>query len=188
MPDSNSALRRELQRITGTDGGDVDQHPQLVAELSQSLPHAIRLAPANLAPAALRNRYNCFEFALGLAGAREVGVIARCFTSTYCNSEFVDYLSRRSVLVSNTGSGNGQLVFYRDSERFTHAGLVHGDSIISKWGRGHLWQHQLWEVPSSYGDSAERFRLKESLPVLGEFIRFAREREGSIVDDVLASG
>ena len=128
--------------------------------------------------------YNCFEFALGLAGDPKVGAIAKCFTSTVCNTDFVDYLKASSILATTLVPSPGNLVLYRNADCFTHAGVVHAEALLSKWGRGHPWVHDRWEVPASYGDSLEFSTLTDA-DVSQKFVDFAREREGPFVDEVL---
>lgn len=189
MADSNPNLRRELHRITGGDSSDVVRHPQLIAELRESMPHSVRHAPPNLAPALPLDQYNCFEFALGLAGDPNVVRIRSVFGSTSCNTHFADYLVNTSTLTTIAVPSPGDLVLYRDTECFTHAGVVQPKSIISKWGiSGHVWIHDLWDVPVIYGDAMDFYRLVDSPDLSQRFVDFAREREGSeVIDPVLES-
>ena len=82
MPDSNPALRQKLQLIAGGDASNVAGHPEAIAELlRESIPHSIRLAPPDLIPKLPLDRYNCFEFAFGLAGNPSVVEISTSLPS-----------------------------------------------------------------------------------------------------------
>ena len=52
---------------------------------------------------------------------------------------------------------DGDVVVYYDKfGNAQHAGKLIGGLIVSKWGmKGALWQHELCDVPSSYGTSAK---------------------------------
>ena len=160
-----------------TSAGDalVDSHPQLIADLAREIPHSIQLAPT--APGLPIASYNCFEFALGLAGRREVRLISRYLPSTFCNGDFVQTLVD-STLNTTASPSTGDLVLYRNNAEITHAGLVSGSRVISKWGTGHLWLHGLLEVPRSYGDGTSFYVDPSTNDILTSFIEYARSREG----------
>ncbi len=168
-----------------TSAGDalVDSHPQLIADLAREIPHSIELAPA--VPGLPIASYNCFEFALGLAGRREIRLISRYLPSTFCNGDFVQTLV--DLTLNPTASlSTGDLVVYRNHAEITHAGLVSGSRLISKWGTGHLWLHCLLEVPASYGDGTSFYVAPSMNDMLTSFIEYARRREGrELVDRIL---
>ncbi len=183
MVRSNSLLRKRLQRMTNTEEASVDSHPRLVADLAAEISHSIELA-ANAPSLPLRD-YNCFEFALGVAGRREVRLIYKYLPSTFCDGSFVQHLVD-SILISTTVPSTGDLVLYRNDRQITHAGLVAADRIISKWGKGHLWIHGLLEVPAQYGDTTSFYEAPPANDMVSDFISFARYREGrELVDSVL---
>lgn len=179
----NSLLRERLSQMTSAGEASVDSHPQLIADLAAETSHSIELAPD--VPRVPIAGYNCFEFALGLAGRREVHLISRYLPSTICNGDFVQTLVD-SILIQTPSPSTGDLVLYRNHEEITHAGLVAGSRIISKWGTGHLWLHGLLEVPASYGDATSFYAAASMNDVLACFIEFARRREGrELVDRIL---
>jgi len=49
---------------------------------------------------------------------------------------------------------NGDLVFYEDDfQAITHGGIMRSPTkVISKWMWGCTIEHNLWDVPSSFGD------------------------------------
>ena len=177
MPDSNPNLRRELHRLAGGDSSAAVRHPQLIAELRESMPHSVRPAPPDLPPDLPLDQYNCFEFALGLAGDPNVVRIRSIFRETSCNTNFADYLLNTSALTTIPAPLPGDLVLYRNAECFAHAGVVQPKSIISKWGiSGHVWIHDLWDVPTIYGDAVDFYRFADSAGLSQRFVEFARER------------
>jgi len=45
-----------------------------------------------------------------------------------------------------------QIVVYFDNKnKIKHFGKLVEDRVVSKWGRGLVWKHRLFEVPLSYG-------------------------------------
>jgi hypothetical protein len=180
---SKSDLRERLQAITCGSVAQVECHPRLVADLSAQVPHTIELAPG--APHVPIGCYNCFEFALGLAGCREVRLISKYLPSTFCDGSFVETLIG-SALVPLASSVTGSLVLYRDHQHITHAGLVQGSRIVSKWGEGQLWLHGLLEVPAKYGDVTSFYETLGPSVMLSQFLEYARSREGrELVDSIL---
>ena len=161
----------------------VESHPRLVADLAAEIPHSIELAPR--APCLPIDCYNCFEFALGLAGRREVRLISECLPSTFCDGSFVQGLVD-SILSPVASPSTGDLVLYRNHQHITHAGLVEASRVISKWGKGHIWLHGLLEVPAQYGDVTSFHEAPGPSEMLHKFIEWAREREGrELVDSIL---
>jgi len=176
-----SPLRKRLREIACRTA--VEAHPGLVAELAVETPHSIQLAPSppNLPIA----DYNCFEFALGLAGCKEVQLISAYLPSTFCNGTFAEHLVD-SVLAPVASPSTGDLVLYGDHRQFTHAGVFQANRVISKWGKGHLWVHGLLEVPANYGDVTSFHETPVPTEMLDKFIEFAREREGyALIDSIL---
>ena len=177
-----SSLRRRLEEVT-CGPAPVEAHPSLIAELAVEASHSIQLAPHR--PCVPIAGYNCFEFALGLAGCREVQLIAKHLPSTFCNGEFAEHLVD-TVLGSVHSPSTGNLVLYRDQQQIMHAGVVEADRVISKWGTGHLWLHGLLEVPAKYGDVTSFHEAPGPTEMIAKFVEFAREREGrDLVDSIL---
>lgn len=179
----NAILRERLWDITCKGEGSVGSHPQLIADLAAEIPHSIELAPD--APSLPIGRYNCFEYAVGLAGRREVSLISKHLPSTFCNGSFVQHLLG-SILIPAPSPSTGDLVLYRSDKEITHAGLVAASRIISKWGTGQLWLHGLLEVPAQYGNAISFYKTPSAMDTLAHFIEFARKREGrELVDRIL---
>ncbi len=45
------------------------------------------------------------------------------------------------------------IVVYFDGDVAKHYGRIERNRIVSKWGNGYAWKHDLFEVPLSYGDT-----------------------------------
>lgn len=56
-----------------------------------------------------------------------------------------------------------------------HAGKIVAGTIVSKWGmRGALWQHGLWEVPSSYGTSVQFYSPRPKAYIRQRWLDYLR--------------
>jgi hypothetical protein len=69
---------------------------------------------------------------------------------------FMSRLIERGILVKDD---NGSVLLYYDGSVLKHAGVLRGGRVTSKWGDGHLWEHNVWEVPSSYGGTTKRYQV-----------------------------
>lgn len=45
----------------------------------------------------------------------------------------------------------GGVVVYFEGQSVAHSGRCRSERVHSKWGSGHIWSHELFETPSSYG-------------------------------------
>jgi hypothetical protein len=157
-------LRIELEHLTiapddviGRQRVDkwLDDQIEAVAALRERYPHSITLhARSNTAI----EEMNCFMYALGLKtdAAREF-----CDgNSIFPRANFVSSLIGTVIKRKTDDAANGDLVIYFDEmQRPLHAGIWKAGRIISKWGSGitHVWEHEPFEIPSSYGNRVEVF-------------------------------
>ncbi len=183
---STLALRVALDCIT--EGTPATGQPEKFAKLSVAFPHSLEVASSKISPAYPIDSYNCFEFALGIVGRREVCLIPESTGgSTKCDGTFIASLVQ-STFVPVTSAMDHDLVIYSDAHNYTHAGLVHGDRVLSKWGTGLLWLHGTLEVPASFGNTISYYRAVDPEEVLVKFLAFARQREGkSFIATILGS-
>ncbi len=145
------SLRSELTRIT--DELDVNKHREQLIELRATHPHTIEIVEA-VDP---DDDFNCVMFALDLVGSIEPPCTP--LGRYYLDTEFLEHLIRERTLVSLDASEAEALVIYLANGAVKHAGVVlEGGRVRSKWGCGHLYEHEAWEVPESIGDEIRYFR------------------------------
>jgi len=145
--------------------------------------HSIRLHTEATSTTLDLNWSNCFMYALGIS-IDDVETVknkahVRTRTDIQFDWEFVAELVAAAVLYKRHGEGvRGDVVVYFDGDRPRHAGLWTGSRVISKWGYGvtHVWDHCLYEAPSTYGDDACMFLPPSKPDVLGAFETWARKR------------
>jgi len=86
----------------------------------------------------------CFSFALGIPES----IIKK---NIFNYKPFIKFLIDEKVLIPNK---SGKLIFYGKYPLFEHAGIKKGKRVISKWGLGHIWEHDINDVPKKYGNYA----------------------------------
>jgi len=170
-----SGLRHALQAMTEeTDGA---RHPELLRELSREHPNTIKILES-LHPL---HRYTCFVHAFGFTEKPQYVLIAQNgFNSVYASPEFAHWLFDQGRLTEVTESDLvlNDLAFYTSTDgRFRHAAIFFGSGRFqSKWGLGYLFEHRLFEVPDSYGNSARFFRGLSYAQAIRSFICYAESK------------
>jgi hypothetical protein len=101
--------------------------------------------------------------ALDFTEKPEYELLARWrYDDRFAGPVFIEWLlgNGRLVEIECSNAANRDLVFYFDDQgRSKHAGLWLGDKRVqSKWGIGHLYKHQIFEVPESYGTNVRFFK------------------------------
>ena len=141
-------FRKELDEYTGFGSsddwwGDIDR-------LRNEYPHTIR----KLDHPELRS-FNCFMHALGLHDTPGGPSKTAPDDKKLVDGCFVRFLLTRGVLKDKgdpTKREPGDLLIYEKEGYAVHAGLATRDKrVVSKWGSGLLLEHEILEVPYSYG-------------------------------------
>ena len=175
----NSELRQRLSDITEREPA---HHERLMRKLQGRHPHLITLIAVAPNPGRSPEQYTYFMYAFDMIQEPTVQRIMqwrnprtlRC--DVYPGADFVRHLIGANLLVeiACTEYEDGDVVIYYTETIPTHAGKMKGPRVISKWGLGHLWEHGLYEVPSTFGDDVRFFtRLTRRAAVLA-FVEFAR--------------
>ncbi len=121
------------------------------------LKHTKHLLPAELEivanPPPEDRNYNCFLFALGLHTHEEI----LKETNGFIYDSFIQHLLSVGHLEKTGSPTMGDFIVYQDTINYpnslTHTGIFQGDNVLSKWARGPLVRHAIWDVPAEYGDS-----------------------------------
>jgi len=166
-----ASLRTELQKITRD---ALANHPRRITELRALVPHSIEV----LTSPGDDLRYNCIMHALGVPKEKElIRLVMRCPRAVHPHTRFLKFLKDRGTLIPVKRPAAGLVVVYSNGRVIRHAGRAISESMVeSKWGIGHLYQHPLMEVPSSYGSKIAFFAPVDAHSVVQEFIEFARSQ------------
>jgi hypothetical protein len=186
----DTTLRRRLQEITdlaAAQGMTFDQLEDLIKELAATVPHSIQRLPDEA------NGYRCFVHAFGLAHSSLYSVIAGYDAAIgenvfFAGSNFSRFLIQRAILtaVPKTEARPGDIAVYLGDEGAPkHAGKITSNMseswrIRSKWGGGLFLEHELWEVPESYGDCTKFYQALSRSIVEKAFLQFVKKQEGAV--------
>jgi hypothetical protein len=167
-------MRKKLEAMTRVE--DVSQHPALLHAISLEHPNTIKLLDS---PHPIR-RYTCLVHAFNFTEQPEYVLIAeRGFNVVFAGRQFAQWMIDHGHLaeVDAKDASAGDLVFYFNAEgQFKHAGIMsNGNCVVSKWGTGHLYEHEILDVPESYGTQVRFFKSLQFEEAIKRFIDFARE-------------
>ena len=96
----------------------------------------------------------------------------------FAGADFARWLIEQGTLadVSQAEAQDGDLVFYFSEGTFKHVGLWRPNGrVLSKWGVGHLFDHELFEVPMSYGSEVRFFKRLPYEHAYDLITQFAKE-------------
>jgi len=173
-------LREKLSEITGGDGqtgSPISEHIKLIEALKTEDNHKITKVD-NPWNRPLKN-YTCAMDAFYLVDDSLYESIATYpkFSSTFAGSEFVHFLLDKKKLqeVHLADIQEGDFIIYFHNDKFTHIGrVISNNRLQSKWGTGEIYQHDVWEVPISYGDKVRYFRGLDETSSRELFYDYAR--------------
>jgi len=172
---NNFEFRKRLSKIT--EETLLEQHEELVSNLANEHPHSIILKLGK--PDGKKSNYNCFIFAFNLTDSPVYEEIASTPPyNVFANSEFCDFLLKKRILEEKTwdDKNEGDIIMYFDEGVPKHAGKIYAHRIISKWGTGHLWEHDIYEVPISYGNEYRIFSTLSEALAITAFIEYAKSK------------
>lgn len=169
------SLRKSLEQMTEAD--TETQYLELFSSAIQNCPRTVvrRDSPHPI------GRYTCLVHVFEFTEKPEYISIARIgFTTVFAGPTFAHWLLDNGLLteISETEAKQGDMVFYFNAEgRIRHAGVyLGGGRVESKWGKGHLFEHDLFAVPETYGVSVMYFRKIPYREGIELFRRFAKEK------------
>jgi len=166
-------LRDRLQAMTEH---DVAQHRALLEALSIDCPNSIVLLES---PYPI-DRYTCVMHVFEFTEKPEYIAIAQCgLGNVFAGAEFAQWLIDHDLLheIPRVDAVAGDLVFYSNNGQLKHVAiLAENERVVSKWGTGYLFEHGLFEVPSSYGTDLRFFKSIAYHEAYEHFTRFAEEK------------
>lgn len=169
----NAVLRKKLQKLTQVQ--DVNQHLALLAEVTRECPNSIRIIESPHS----NERYTCLMHVLDFTEKPQyIAIAKRGLDRVFAGTDFAKWLIQRGHLaeVTQAEAQDGDLVFYFHEGDFKHAGVWRSNGrVLSKWGVGHLYDHELFEVPMSYGTDVRFYNRLPYEDAFDLFIQFAAE-------------
>lgn len=148
-------LREKLADLTQTG----EEHGRAVSALATEFGHSIR----PIVSAVELGRYTCLVYALDFEGMPEYELIAQLrHENVFAGTVFAHWLLAHGHLekAEEVKAELGLLALYLDDRNnFLHIGVVQeGGRIYSKWGNQGLFDHEIFEVPISYGHNVSYFK------------------------------
>lgn len=169
----DSRLRRELNAVNSErPDGDIAWHIPYIEDLRPRYGHTIHLAEKLTDGRRRVGQFNCYMYALGVRTSETViRILNEQSAWMKFGKEFLTIV--RGTLTRVTEPSVGDLVLYSDPTGLQHAGKWNSDSVLSKWGLGHVWRHGVFELPASYGDVVEVYKAIEIETVEAYFQAYA---------------
>lgn len=146
MEDFRNALQVQIAQ-----NNDFTSHAAKLEEIRLRYPHSIEMLPFSEP----LGECNCVMYAFKFHMESPYTLFGRF----YANTNFVQSLIEQGYLINiNENPKRGSLVIYFKDGKVEHIGIAFSTNrIVSKWGIGHLYEHEPLEVPSSYGSSIQYF-------------------------------
>ena len=179
---AENTLRRRLQEITDeSEGGSFDDLTNAIDGLAATCPHNIERREDEYPD------YRCFVHAFDLTSSdlyRSVAY-ADCVAKKnkfFAGRRFTAFLISESKLVEVTRDQvaiGDVAIYFDDQDAPTHAGKICSNElrIRSKWGGGLLLDHDIWEVPQSYGQTVRFFKGVSPSQAERAFVDFLHSNE-----------
>ncbi|MCC8999700.1 MAG: hypothetical protein LM522_09405 [Candidatus Contendobacter sp.] len=147
-------LRTRLNEITGN--GKPETHPCLIDKLSCEIPHSIKVLTK---PESDLN-FNCVMYAFGIEDIpQRIQLPKNDSDYFYADTHFVQNLINKKYMIEEQQADDSCVIVYSNNYKIRHIGrLISESRVISKWGLGHLYEHNFFESPSDYGDKIRFFR------------------------------
>jgi hypothetical protein len=178
----NPTLRRGLDEAIRE--STVGEHEVLITKLRAVIPHSVSVVAEDdpQRPSRSESDYVCFDFALGLTESTVYACALKHYSlKRAADAAFVHWLilqqEIREIERYECARDEDLIVYFgAETELYLlgepkHAGKLRRGRVISKWGKGLLYEHDLAEVPESYGYECRFFKAVTVLRVEGAFER-----------------
>ena len=141
-------FRQRLDDIIKTQ--DISVHIEMIETLREKYNHSIMLKHAILPG---QSEFRCYEYAFDLVDWQEHELAKVLEGFAQGHRDFIWFLICAQILktIDRCSVTSGDVAIYFSESDLLHAGKYDSGKIVTKWGKGHVWEHGLWEVPTSYG-------------------------------------
>jgi hypothetical protein len=158
-------------------GINVFEHIEAVEGLKAQFNHSIKsFTDRGWLPA-----YTCLVYALGFNGDATYSAVMKTASpkEPFAGKDFFDWLvaNKHLIQIEDGSELAGDLIVYFNSRNeFKHIGILSDKRRVkSKWGELGLYDHEVFEVPASYGDDIKYFESIQYDVAIAAFKQFAVE-------------
>ncbi len=146
---NNIRLRERISEITKD--SIPTKHGKLIEKIKNEFKHNIILISN---PNFIDTTEDCFLFVMEkILKKDEIKKLGDIDTN---NIENIDRLINKGfLLLHDEYKENDKIVIYLHENKIMHFGWIENESVVSKWGKGLIWEHQLFEVPITYGSTVK---------------------------------
>lgn len=147
---NQAEFRKKLGEINNQPS--FSQHPKFIDNLRFVYSHNIHI---NSNPFIFNSTTDCFDFVFGNKIPKDIqNKIKRIGQSNpdSLKKTITNLISKGLIDLHEQQRDEDRVAVYFKDGIPEHFGQIVDNVIMSKWGRGHVWKHGLWEVPHSYGD------------------------------------
>jgi len=176
MKKTNTILRQKLDQITDQNiGNNISKQIDLIKNIG--IAHSIILKQEAIVGKPETFKFNCFSYALDIINHPVVEKMMKDHTSIFIGSEFMEYLIQNKLQkIDFSNKREGDIIIYFSNNKPEHAGKIFSNRIISKWGTGHMWEHEVLEIPLKYGDTYLTFKAISEKEALNCFLDYTRTK------------
>lgn len=167
IPDEHTKeLRQRLDEISGNSPKHLALHRERVDAPSTTHPHSIKYIEDDVG-----DRSDCMVYTLDIP-LDLINVIAT-FPSIL-DDFFADALPGLLEQFPEPAISERSVILYFKNGATKHVGRIQGYRVISKWGKNPVYEHEIFEVPASYGDEYEIFKKPSVRYITNKLIEFVR--------------
>lgn len=163
-------LRTRLNEIANN--GKPEIHSCLIDKLSSEIAHSIKV----LTEPESNLNFNCVMYAFRIEDIpQRIQLPTDDSDYFYADTHFIQILIDRKYIIEEQEPANDYVIVYFDKcEKIKHIGrLISESRVISKWGIGHLYEHDFFETPSDYGNTIRFFKPPSHEIVIQLFRKYA---------------
>jgi len=159
-------FRKKLSEINNNP--KFSRHPEFINELRDIYPHGIHIYSD---PNIFDSTTDCFDFVFGhkipINIQKKMKKLGQDDPDRL-RQAISDFIAKGGIELHEQQQDEDKVVAYFKAGAIKHFAKIDNNTIISKWGRGHAWEHGLWEVPYTYGDQAKYSTGELSIELFGE--------------------
>jgi len=158
-------------------GLDAFRHIDAVEGLKTKFHHSIKEIESRI----WLPSFTCLVYVMGFAGNATYSAVIKKASpkEPFAGKDFFNWLviNKHLIQIMDRSESVGDFIVYFNSyDEFRHIGILSDKRRVkSKWGQLGLYEHEVFEVPASYGDDIKYFESIKYDVAINIFKHFAAE-------------